>query len=76
MLLNYQVIEKIITEKQVEGTLQSFIEIGKKFDKNDFITLLFNIGLLTIKGFDMVTIFEIPNKIVENIYLKYLGDIF
>ena len=72
---NYQVIEEIINVKQVDGTLQSFIEIDKKFDKNDLITLLFNIGMLTIKGYDMITQFEIPNKIIENIYLQYLSDL-
>jgi hypothetical protein len=72
---NYQVIEEIINEKQVEGTLQPFINIDTKFDKNDLITLLFNIGMLTIKGFDMVTQFEMPNKIIENIYLQYLSEL-
>ena len=70
---NYKTIEEIINEKQVDGTLQSFIEIDKKFDKNDLITLLFNMGMLTIKGFDMITQFEMPNKIIENIYLQYLS---
>jgi len=72
---NYSVIEEMINEKQIGGTLQPFINIDEKFDKNDLITLLFNIGLLTIKGFDMLTQFEIPNKIIENIYLKYLSDL-
>ena len=72
---NYKVIEEIINEKQVDGTLQSFFEIDKKFDKNDLITMLFNMGMLTIKGFDMVTQFEMPNKIIENIYLQYLSDL-
>jgi len=72
---NYQVIEEIINNKQVDGTLQPFINIDEKFDKNDFITLLFNIGLLTIKGFDMIMQFEMPNKIIENIYLQYLSGL-
>ena len=72
---NYQVIEEIINEKQIEGTLQPFIDIETKFDENDLITLLFNIGMLTIKGFDMETIFEMPNKIVESIYLQYLSKL-
>ena len=36
---NYQIIEEIIHEKQIEGTLQPFIDIETKFDKNDLITL-------------------------------------
>jgi len=73
---NYQVIERIISDKQIGGTLQAFINVDVKFDKNDLITLLYNIGMLTIKGFDMQTQFEMPNKIIENIYLQYLSDLY
>jgi len=72
---NYQVIERVLGEKQVYGTLQPFINIDEKFDEDDLITLLFNIGLLTIEGFDMETQFKIPNKIIENIYLQYLSEL-
>ena len=72
---NYQLIEEMVSKKQVSGELQPFINIDEKFDKNDLITLLFNIGMLTIKGFDMITQFEMPNKIIENIYLLYLSDL-
>ena len=60
---------------QVGGELQPFIDLEEKFDTDDLITLLFNIGMLTIKGFDMVTQFEMPNKIIKNIYLQYLSEI-
>ena len=69
---NYEVVQQIIENKEVLGTLSNFIDIKKKFDHNDFITMLFNIGLLTIKKPGMVTTFEIPNKVMENIYLEYL----
>jgi len=72
---NNQVIEEIINNKQVEGALQPFINIDDKFDRDDLITLLFNIGMLTIKGFDMETQFEMPNKIIEKIYLQYLSKL-
>jgi len=72
---NYQIIEQIVGNKQIGGTLQPFINVDVKFDKNDLITLLYNIGMLTIKSFDMETQFEMPNKIIENIYLQYLSDL-
>ena len=72
---NYKAIEQIISDKQIGGTLQPFINIDTKFDKNDLITLLYNIGMLTIKGFDMETQFEMPNKIIKDIYLRYLSDL-
>jgi len=72
---NYKVIEEVIKEKQVSGTLQPLIEIDKKFDEDDLITLLFNIGFLTIKESGFSLKFEVPNKIIENIYMQYLGDL-
>ena len=72
---NYKVVQQIIENKEVLGTLSKFIDIKKKFDHNDFITMLFNIGLLTIKRPGVVTTFEIPNKVMENIYLEYLIDL-
>ena len=55
--------------------MSDFIDIDKKYDKNDFITLLFNIGFLTIKEPGGRTKFEIPNKIIETIYYQYLSDL-
>ena len=72
---NYQVIEEVVTTGQTAGTLQPAINVDKKFDKNDFITMLFNIGLLTIKGFDMLTQFKMPNKIIKDVYLQYLSEL-
>jgi len=72
---NYKIIEEVIDSKVVDGALQPFIDINTKFDKNDLITLLFNIGMITIKGFDMITQFKMPNKIIENIYLQYLSEL-
>jgi len=72
---NYHIIEQIVNNKQIGGTLQPFINIDVKFDHDDLITLLYNIGMLTIKDFDMETQFEMPNKIIEGIYLDYLSSL-
>ena len=72
---NGEVVKRIVEGKQVLGELSTFIDIVKKFDENDFITMLFNIGLLTIKEPDVITVFEIPNKVTENVYLEYLANL-
>lgn len=72
---NYRIIEEIVNENQIGATLQPFINIDVKFDHDDLITLLFNIGMLTIKGFDIEIQFEMPNKIIKSIYLQYLSDL-
>jgi len=72
---NYEVIEQIVKDRVVSGNLSTFINVNEKYDPNDFITLLFNIGLLTIKSAGVRTKFQIPNKIIESIYLQYLSDL-
>ena len=72
---NYKVVEEIVKEKVVSGKLSTFIDLDEKYERNDFITLLFNIGLLTIKEAGIRTRFEMPNKIVESIYLQYLSEL-
>jgi len=72
---NYKVVEEIVKEKVVAGKLSTFIDVDEKYERNDFITLLFNIGLLTIKEAGARTRFEIPNKIIESIYLQYLSEL-
>ena len=71
---NYAAVEEIVLNKQISGELSTFIDVDKKYDEYDFITLMFNIGLLTIKKSGFQTVFEIPNKITEVIYLKYLAE--
>ena len=72
---NYDLIRQIVEDSEVAGKLQSFMDIDKKFERNDVITMLFNIGLLTIKGQGTRTKFEMPNKIIEQIYYQYLSEL-
>ena len=72
---NYEIVEEIVKHKYVSAKLSTFIDIDKKFDNNDFVTLLFNIGFLTIKEPGMLTKFEMPNKIIEEIYFGYMREL-
>ena len=72
---NYEIVEEIVKEKRISGRLSNFIDVDKRFDKNDFITVLFNIGFLTIKEAGMLTKFEIPNKVIESVYYEYMAEL-
>ena len=72
---NYELIAEIVSNKEVRGVLLPFIDIEKSFGRNDIITMLFNIGLLTIKGAGARTRFAMPNKVMESLYFQYLGDL-
>jgi len=72
---NNDFIRQIVEEKGITGRLQTFMDIDKRFERDDVITMLFNIGLLTIKGQGARTRFEMPNKIIEQIYYQYLNEL-
>lgn len=72
---NNELIKEIVQNKEVSGNLSTFIDLVEKFDKNDVITLLFNIGLLTIQKPGVLTTFKMPNKVIETIYFQYLSEL-
>jgi len=72
---NYELIREIIENKEVAGELEPFIDITKKFDQDDVITMLYSIGILTIKSAGFGVVFEIPNKVIQRIYLHYLSNL-
>ena len=73
--VNYEVVEEIVREGVVSGKLSIFLNVDEKYDRNDFITLMFNIGLLTIKEAGMLTKFEMPNKVIEAVYYGYMANL-
>ena len=73
---NIKLIQEIIDEKEIEGELETFFDLEKKFDHNDIITMLFSLGILTLKKSDYGdTLFEIPNTIIKKTYLQYLSEL-
>jgi len=72
---NTRLIREIVDEKEIEGELVTFFDLDKKFEHNDIITMLFNLGILTLKHPEYDTLFEIPNTIIRRIYLQYLSEL-
>lgn len=70
-----QLVEELVQYKTVSAELSDFVDLDKKFDRNDFMTLMFNLGLVTIVKTGMRTQFGIPNKVIESLYLQYLKDL-
>jgi hypothetical protein len=72
---NLDLLEELVKSRSVRGNLSPYLDLARKFDKNDFLTLLYHIGFLTIKEAGAFTIFEMPNKIIESIYFEYLSEL-
>jgi len=73
---NIEIIREIVDKSEIEGELETFFDLDKKFDHNDVITMFFNLGILTLKNSDYDdTLLEIPNTIIKRIYLQYLNEL-
>ena len=70
---NSKILNKILLDGEVSGTLKSVV-LDNEFTINDFITILFYLGYITIKDKKMFTTFEIPNYVSEVIYSHYFAD--
>ena len=69
---NYKMLQDFILGKEIEGKVVGLFELDKHFNTNDFISMLFYNGYLTIKDTGMRTRFRIPNYISERLYADYM----
>lgn len=69
-------IEKIIKGEELSGTLVSRFDLGTMYeDKNNFISILFYMGMLTIKKAILTNYtFSVPNYVIKTIYWDYFLD--
>jgi len=69
---NYKVLNELIENNQTTANLKSKIEFDKGFFRDDFVTLLYSMGFVTIKDEILGdTIFTIPNYTIKTLYFDY-----
>jgi hypothetical protein len=69
---NYKILEELIKTKRVSGVLKEKIEFDKGFTRDDFITLIYSLGFITIEDQSFEDIqFVIPNYTIEILYFDY-----
>ncbi|MEA3315395.1 MAG: AAA family ATPase, partial [Campylobacterota bacterium] len=71
---NNEILKTIIQKGEIRGFLKDRYDIEKEFGYDDFITLLYSMGFITIKRkiFDNI-VFEIPNYIITHLYFNYFA---
>ena len=72
---NYEVLEKLIQDGEIIGAINDRYDLEKSFTQDDFITLLYSMGFITIKNrlFGEQYIFEIPNYVIKVLYFNYFA---
>ncbi len=73
---NYEVLNELIYEGEVLATLKDKFNFGSStgdsFARDEFITLLFAMGFVTIKEQQLNKIkFTIPNYVIKHLYFNY-----
>jgi hypothetical protein len=72
---NYQILEELIENNIVTGIIKDRYDLNQEFTKDDFITLLYSMGFITIK--DEITgglyNFDIPNYVIKILYFNYFA---
>ena len=69
-------LDELLQNGQIKAPLVELFEIDWRFDRKDFISLLYYTGVLTITGTDWAyAIFKMPNYVIEQLYYQYFYQI-
>jgi Predicted AAA-ATPase/PD-(D/E)XK nuclease superfamily len=67
-----EILQKLVLDGYVEFPLTEIFNLNKTFSQNDFLSLLFYLGMLTIEEVKFAGIrFKIPNYVIKKLYFEY-----
>jgi hypothetical protein len=72
---NYKVLEELIENNSIRGSIKDRYDLNKEFSRDDFITLLYSMGFITIQEelFGEEYRFTIPNYVIKILYFNYFA---
>ena len=72
---NYAILEELIEEGSIQGSIKDRYDLHRVFTRDDFITLIYSMGFITIKNelFAQELEFEIPNYVIKMLYFNYFA---
>ena len=72
---NYQILESLIENGSITGIVKDRYDLGQGFSRDDFITLIYSMGFITIEQeeFGEVLEFGIPNYVIKILYFNYFA---
>jgi Predicted AAA-ATPase/PD-(D/E)XK nuclease superfamily len=73
----FALLDELVKLNYIDFTLTRIFNIDERFNDDDFLSLLFYMGLLTVKeAKDSDWRFVIPNYVIKKLYFEYFGSIF
>ncbi len=72
---NYEILNQLIETGSITGTIKDRYDLNREFSRDDFITLIYSMGFITLKEeeFGEVVKFEIPNYVIKILYFNYFA---
>ncbi len=72
---NFEILKELIEKNSITGTIKDRYDLNQNFSEDDFITLIYSMGFITIK--DEITVglynFEIPNYVIKILYFNFFA---
>ena len=72
---NYEILKELIEKNTISGKIKDRYDLNREFSRDDFITLIYSMGFITIKDelFGEEMEFEIPNYVIKILYFNYFA---
>jgi len=72
---NYQILQRLIEDGTIRGSIKDRYDLNQEFTRDDFITLIYSMGFITIKDelFGEEFEFQIPNYVIKMLYFNYFA---
>lgn len=72
---NYKILQELIQQDSIRGEIKDRYDLNREFSRDDFITLIYSMGFITIKDetFGEEFDFEIPNYVIKILYFNYFA---
>ncbi|MEZ4886761.1 MAG: AAA family ATPase [Chitinophagales bacterium] len=73
---NYESLKKIVRDREIRGGMTAQFTFERKFTQDDFLSLLFYQGFLTIEDeWAGEFTFRVPNYVVQELYVHYFWEL-
>jgi hypothetical protein len=72
---NYGILEELIEDGLITGSIKDRYDLNQNFTEDDFITLIYSMGFITIKSEITSGVYEfcIPNYVIRMLYFNYFA---
>lgn len=72
---NYELLQELIENNSITGIIKDRYDLNHEFSENDFLTLIYSMGFITIKNeiSGLLYEFEIPNYVIKILYFNYFA---